>query len=141
MAANAHMKLIDQEEAGGESKAHHEAVGMRIAERRKQLGMTQADLARKIGRSQQAVLAYEKAERRVATDTQMKIAKALRTTLEYLITGKGGTGKVPKFKALTPRTVQLAEKVQELGANDQRALRRIVEAFSTYKQMRESLAQ
>lgn len=48
-----------------ESRVYSKALGAYIARLRKEQGMTQAELARGIGVSQQAVFVYELGERRV----------------------------------------------------------------------------
>ena len=48
-----------------ESRAYFRALGKHITELRKEIGMTQAELARALKVSQQTVFAYELGDRRV----------------------------------------------------------------------------
>jgi len=49
-----------------ESRAYFKALGAQVSALRKARGMTQAELARAIGVSQQAVFAYELGDRRIS---------------------------------------------------------------------------
>jgi putative molybdopterin biosynthesis protein len=54
-----------------------------VSRRRMQLGITQSDLARRVGISRQAVIAIERGQR-PRVDTALKLARALNTTVESL---------------------------------------------------------
>ena len=58
-----------------ESRAYFRALGKRITQLRKEQGMTQAELARALGVSQQSVFAYELGDRRVSLLTLNKLAR------------------------------------------------------------------
>ena len=63
------------------------SASMRIAERRKKLGMTQQELADSLGMHVQRVNAFETGKRNpmtVEVRTAIKIAKALKTSVEKL---------------------------------------------------------
>ena len=68
-----------------ESRAYFKALGARITMLRKMRGMTQAELARAIGVSQQAVFAYELGDRRVSVLILVKIATLFSIPLEELV--------------------------------------------------------
>lgn len=63
-------------------------VGNRIYERRKQINMTQETLSELIGSTPQAVSNYEKGERELKAGAAVKVAKALRVTTDWLLTGE-----------------------------------------------------
>jgi len=62
-----------------ESRAYFKALGAQVTEMRKARGMTQAELARAIGVSQQAVFAYELGERRISVLVLAKVARIFST--------------------------------------------------------------
>lgn len=57
----------------------------RIRKRRLELGMTQEELARKVGVSRNAISMYETGNRTPEYDTVGMLAKALNTTAIYLL--------------------------------------------------------
>jgi transcriptional regulator with XRE-family HTH domain len=59
-----------------------------IKERRKRLGMTQKELAEMVGVSQVAIHQYEKGEATPKLAIAMRLAAALKTSCEYLATGR-----------------------------------------------------
>jgi len=68
-----------------ELRSYFRALGARVYELRKGHGMTQAELARAIGVSQQAVFAYELGDRRISVLILAKIAKVFGVPVEELI--------------------------------------------------------
>jgi transcriptional regulator with XRE-family HTH domain len=67
-----------------ESRAYFRALGKHITELRKEIGMTQAELARALGVSQQTVFAYELGDRRVSVLMLVKLARIFDTSVEEL---------------------------------------------------------
>ena len=61
-------------------------VGGRIRFARQQQGLTQSDLARKLGVTSQAVQLYERGEK-LSLDRVMTIAVTLRVAPDWLLTG------------------------------------------------------
>lgn len=108
-----------------ESLAYYKALGAHIALLRKARGMTQAELARSIGVSQQAVFAYEIAERRVSVFILIKLAKVFSTTVEELM-GVTRPVRIPK-RRLSPRAMRHAERLQALSKTQQRFVVRIID--------------
>lgn len=112
-------------QARTESERYFTLLGAHITQLRKARGMTQAELARAIGVSQQAVFAYEVAERRTSVLVLAKIAKALNSPLEDLI---GLTEQAPARKGrLSPRAMRHAERLQALSKTQQRFVIRIID--------------
>lgn len=68
-----------------ESKRYFAALGAYIAQLRKAHGMTQAELSRAIGVSQQAVFAYKWGERRTSVLVIARLAKLFGTSTDELI--------------------------------------------------------
>jgi transcriptional regulator with XRE-family HTH domain len=66
------------------------AIGARLRARRRQLGLSQSDLAEKLGVSFQQVQKYERGANRVAASTLVAAAVALDTTVGVLVGEEGG---------------------------------------------------
>lgn len=108
-----------------ESRAYFEALGAHVSQLRKQRGMTQAELARAIGVSQQAVFAYEIGERRISVLILAKLSKVFSMPVEQLM---GLTSPAPHPKRrLSPRAMRHAERIQGLSKTQQRFVIRIID--------------
>lgn len=104
-----------------ESKKYFEALGKHISLLRKERGMTQAELARTLGVSQQAVFAYEIGERRVSVLILKKISRIFSTSLDGLA-GMETPRPAPKNRRLSPKAMRHAERIQNLTKTAQRFL-------------------
>ncbi len=110
-----------------ETKRYFAVLGPHIAQLRKARHMTQAELARAIGVSQQAVFAYEVGERGVSVLILAKIAKVFAVPVEELI-GMARPAAVPK-RRLSPRVMRHAERLQALSKTQQRFITRIIDVL------------
>lgn len=108
-----------------ESRAYFQALGARVASLRKSLGLTQAELARTIGVSQQAVFAYELGDRRVSVLIVARIAKAFTIPVAELIGIEQPTRE--RKGRLSPRAMRHAERLQALSKTQQRFVIRIID--------------
>ncbi len=61
------------------------AIGARMRTRRRRLGLSQSDLAERLGVSFQQVQKYERGANRVAASTLLTAAQALGTTVAWLV--------------------------------------------------------
>ena len=61
------------------------AIGARIRTRRRQLGLSQSDLAERLGVSFQQVQKYERGANRVAASTLVAAAQALNVSIGWLV--------------------------------------------------------
>lgn len=68
------------------------AIGARMRTRRRQLGLSQSDLADKLGVSFQQVQKYERGANRVAASTLVAASLALGTTVAWLV-GEEASGR------------------------------------------------
>lgn len=79
-----------------DAQARHDAmelsIGARLRARRRQLGLSQTDLAGKLGVSFQQVQKYERGSNRIAASTLIVAAEALGTTVAWLV-GEEGLGR------------------------------------------------
>jgi len=110
-----------------ESRAYFKALGAHIALLRKARGMTQAELARAIGVSQQAVFAYELGDRRVSVLIVSKLSKIFGVSVAELI-GMAQPLRAPKGR-LSPRAMRHAERLQALSKTQQRFVIRIIDVL------------
>lgn len=79
-----------QPKDAGRTAALELAIGARIRARRRQLGLSQSDLAQALGVSFQQVQKYERGANRVAASTLVGAAQALSTTVGWLVGEEGG---------------------------------------------------
>jgi len=94
-------------------------VGRRIVQARKELNMTQVELAHKIGVSQRSAQAYENGE--VIPYRQMKsLSKALKRPQEWILHGDPQDGEVSSedLRRLEGKVDQLAELIRSLTGSD-----------------------
>src|SRR5690349_7512585 len=112
-----------------ESRTYFRNRGSQIALARKARGLTQAELARAIGVSQQAVFAYELGERRVSVLLLAKIAKVFGVPVEEII-GVSKPTRLPKGR-LSPRAMRHAERLQALTKTQQRFVIRIIDVLES----------
>lgn len=110
-----------------ESRAYFRDLGKQIALTRKARGMTQAELARAIGVSQQAVFAYELGERRTSVLILSKIAKTFGVPVEEMM-GLPRYVRIPKGR-LSPRAMRHAARLQGLTKTQQRFVVRIIDVL------------
>jgi transcriptional regulator with XRE-family HTH domain len=68
------------------------AIGARMRTRRRQLGLSQSELADTLGVSFQQVQKYERGANRVAASTMIAAAHALSTTVSWLV-GEESSGR------------------------------------------------
>lgn len=86
-------------------------VGARIRLRRKQLGITQSQLADALGLTFQQVQKYERGVNRVSASVLVKIAKRLDCPVSYLLGEEGGgqPEEIAPSVLVTPGAVELLE--------------------------------
>ncbi|GFE81161.1 hypothetical protein GCM10011487_31610 [Steroidobacter agaridevorans] len=110
-----------------ESRAYFRSLGAHVSVLRKSRGMTQAELARSIGVSQQAVFAYELGDRRISVLVLLKLSKVFGISVEDLV-GMSKPTRVPKGR-LSPRAMRHAERLQALTKTQQRFVVRIIDVL------------
>ena len=89
--------------------------------------MTQAELARAIGVSQQSVFAYELGERRITVALLQPLSKALDVAVLDLIEFANPTRT--KRQRLSPRIVDRVKRIQQLSRTDQHFVFRLVDSL------------
>lgn len=98
-------------------KAFYAQLGRRIAERRKAAGITQVDLAQRLGIAQQTMAHYEGGVSRIAVALLPPLAKAIGTTVEELI---GEDASRSSKRGPTPKLQQQLEQVSRLPKAQQK---------------------
>ena len=110
-----------------QSKSYFAALGARVAAIRKSQGFTQAELARRISVSQQAIFAYELGERRISVLVLDKLADVFSMSLEDL--ARPSRPIPSKRGRLSPRATRNAERLQALTKTQQRFIVKIIDNF------------
>jgi transcriptional regulator with XRE-family HTH domain len=103
-----------------------ETLGQRLARLRKQRGLTQVELAQKIGIIQSLVSEYERDKLRLNAEMLARFALALEVSADELL----GLQKLPKNGRHPSRKVlRRLQKIEELPAHDQAALLKTIDTF------------
>jgi transcriptional regulator with XRE-family HTH domain len=99
------------------------AIGARIRARRRQLNLSQGDLAESLGVSFQQVQKYERGVNRVSGSTLVAAAAALGTTVGWLVGEEGESAQSDDvFRALsTPGALELLHAYARIAAPRTRA--------------------
>ena len=110
-------RLLDLEFAPmtQDEKEFFKAMGLRIAQLRKDSSITQIQLAEIMGVSQQTVAAWEVGRRGVPVSSVPALARALGSTVEALVgekTGPARRGPAPKLQQQIERITQLPKPKQ-----------------------------
>lgn len=85
------------------------SVGARIRLRRKELGITQSDLAKELGVTFQQVQKYERGVNRLSATALITVARALKCTVASLlgVDGEGPAQPIEPTVLVTPGAVEL----------------------------------
>jgi len=99
-----------------EEQDFYRDLGERIADLRKDAGLTQLQLATELGISQQQVLSFEKGRRRIPVSLLPQLAQILAVSAEFLISGEAPTTK----RGPTPKLQKQLEQLNQLPRSKQR---------------------
>ena len=100
-------------------------LGARIAELRQRAGMTQTELADKVGSKQQAWATYENATRRLPSSLLVPLTRELGVSLEELL----GVEPPTRVPGPVSKLQQLFDSVRALPATDQKFFMEMIERF------------
>ena len=103
------------------------AVKYRIARLRKEHGITQTQLAERLGVSQQTIQAYESGKRRIQVAALPELARLLSTTLEELF-GQQQETTVRK-RGPAPKWQQQLEAIDQLPKSQQKFVAQMLDAL------------
>jgi transcriptional regulator with XRE-family HTH domain len=117
-------------------RTYFRALGKRITELRKGLGMTQAELARTLGVSQQTVFAYELGDRRVSVLTLCTLARLFDVPVEQLM----GMAQLQLVSQQPSRKwMHHAQRMQGLSKTAQRFIIKLIDLLEQDKEARASI--
>ena len=100
-----------------DEKVFFKQLGARIAALRKDQGITQVQLAERLGLTQQMIASYEVGRRRVPVSLLPQIAETLAASLEELI---GKKDLQPAKRGPAGKLQQQIERIQQLPRSKQR---------------------
>jgi len=106
-----------------EEREFFQAMGERIAEARKALGMTQAQLADELGVAQQVVASYEVGRHRVPASFLPRLARTLAIPVEELIGEETQRSK----RGPAPKLLQQIERIHRLPKAQQRFVMQMID--------------
>jgi len=100
------------------------SIGQRLKRIREQLGLSQAQLAKRIGFSQKAVSHWERGERDIPTQALVAL-KQLGVNIDWLLTGEG--------EPLTndPKKEEILKIMQELEEKDPETFEEVYKIFKS----------
>lgn len=105
----------------------HERIGERLARLRKERGLTQVEVAEKLGVAQPVVSDYERGELRLHGQLIVDLSRILGVSADELL-GLEGTAKKPA-SVRSRRIRRRLEDLECLPRRDQQALLRTIDAF------------
>jgi transcriptional regulator with XRE-family HTH domain len=105
-------------------------LGQRVAQRRREQGITQTQLAEFLGVSQQAMNSFQKGRRGVPVSSLPAIARAVGATLDELIVDHepAAARAAPKKCGPTPKIQQQLEQLSRLPKAKQRAVMQVLDS-------------
>ena len=104
-----------------------ESLGQRIARFRKQSGLTQVQLAKKMGLTQALISSYESGRLRLHAELLARFAKALNVTADVLL-GLKANGDEGNHK-FALKLVKRMKKIEKLPAAQQKILLSTIDNF------------
>lgn len=105
----------------------HEAVGQRLARLRKDKGISQREIARRLEVTQPLVSGWERGASRLNSETILRLSEILEVSTDELL----GLGKATQQKQAgqTRRIAKRIHAITRLPKRDQEALLRTIDAF------------
>lgn len=118
------------ERMNSNDKAFFKQLGKRIADLRKEVGMTQAQLAEVLDMSQQLVAAYETGSRKIPASMLPTLAKLFAVPLEQLI----GINKQPTKRGPASVLQRQIEQIGLMPRNKQKFITEMLDALIKQQQ-------
>lgn len=109
-----------------DEKAYFKALGARIAQRRKEVGLTQVQVAEILDLTQQTYAHYEVGRYRIPVSLLHALARALRTDVNTLL---GETAKQRAKRGPAPKFQQHVERISRLPKTQQRIVIQVLESL------------
>lgn len=108
-----------------QERAFFSQLGARIAQLRKDQGITQVQLAEVLGVSQQTITAYEVGRRRIQVSALPVIAQALGVAVETLV---GNTPQAATRRGPAPKLQQQMDRITRLPKAQQRFVMQVIDS-------------
>lgn len=121
--------LLD-EQMTQDDKAFFKELGQRIAGLRRELGWTQAQLAERLGISQQLIAAYEAGSRKVPASLLPTFAKLFAVPLEQLV----GMESLPAKRGRASTLQRQMEQISNMPRSKQKFITEMLEALIQQQQ-------
>lgn len=109
-----------------DEKEYFKVLGSRVAQLRKDHGLTQVQLAEALGISQQMVASYEVGRRRIPVSMLQPLAQALAVDLDGLL---GSTAKTNTKRGPMPVLARQMERISALPKARQKFLIEVLESM------------
>ncbi len=110
-------------------------VGERIKQLRTQAGMTQGDLAGKVGLTYVQIGRYEKRGAVPSADVLSKLAEALNTTADFLM--HGSTQDKANAQLNDNELLTLFRSVEKMSSEDKSVIKTVIDALVTKRQIQQ----
>jgi transcriptional regulator with XRE-family HTH domain len=110
-------------------------LGKRVVELRKKKGLSQSDLAKKVGISYAQIGRYETKGAQPPAEVLKKIADALDTTVDYLISGDTDEKAVSTLK--DAELLQQFRAVEQMDEDDKGTVKKLIDAFITKRKIQQ----
>jgi transcriptional regulator with XRE-family HTH domain len=118
--------FVSQATMSQEEKKFFRELGARVAQLRKEQGLTQTQLAELLNTTQQQIASYEGARLRIPVSLLPRLARVLGTAVETLI---GESQPQTAKRGPTPKLQQQLERLSALPKPKQRAVMEVLEAM------------
>jgi len=110
-------------------------LGKRVVELRKKKGLSQSDLANQVGISYAQVGRYETKGAQPPAEVLKKIADALDSTVDYLISGDTDEKAVSTLK--DAELLQQFRAVEQMDEEDKVTVKKLIDAFITKRKIQQ----
>lgn len=108
-------------------------LGERIKHLRKQLNMSQSELADKVGLSYAQIGRYETKGAQPPAEALRKIADALRVSPDFIVSGS--SDEKAKASLRDAELLQQFKAIEQMEEDDKHIIKRLIDAFITKKQI------
>lgn len=110
-------------------------LGKRIQELRKDNGLTQQELAKKINISHPQIVRYENKGVQPPADVLKRLADVLATSVDYLI--NGNTDEKAKATLKDTELLQQFKAVEQMNDDDKSVIKKLIDAFITKRKIQQ----
>lgn len=101
------------------------SIGFNISSLRKKKGITQEDLANKIGITQTLISKYEKGKLQISSEMLIRITQALHTSADKIL----GLNENTINKEVSLKITRRMNKIETLPESEQRALLKTIDIY------------